>query len=146
MIKLTPASGTKRTVKDISETETYFTKGLRAALFEIGMMGMRESVRKINNDNRTGKIYMVNGTPHQASSAGQAPANRTGKLRKGYGYHVRKYDEVEVGNIVDYARYLEEGSKRIEKRPALMRTAVEQGTKAWAIIAEKTDNAIKRRS
>jgi len=147
VILFKPTSGqTKKTIRDITEAEHYFTKGLRAALFEIGLKGMKESARKINNENRTGKIYMINGTPHTSSSEGQAPANATGKLKRGYGYHVRKYDEVEVGNIVDYAKYLEEGTRRIKRRPNLERTMNNLALQSWAIITETTDNAIKRRS
>lgn len=147
MIIFKPTSSrTKTTLKDITEAENYFTKGLRKALFEIGLNGLKENARKINNDNRTGKVYFVNDIPHTASSAGQSPSNRTGKLKRGYGYHVRKYDEVEIGNIVNYAKFLELGTRRIEKRPTLVRTMTEQAFWAWNIISETTDNAIKRRS
>lgn len=147
MIVFKPTSGgTKRTIRDITESEHRFTKSLRKALFEIGFNGMKENARKINNENRTGKVYFVNDIPHTASSAGQSPSNRTGKLKKGFGYHVRTYDEVEIGNVVKYAQFLELGTRRIEKRPTLVRTMNEQAFWAWTIITETTDNAIKRRS
>jgi hypothetical protein len=57
---------------------------------------------------------------HQASAQGEAPANRTGRLYQSGNYGVRNWQQGYIGESVDYAVFLELGTRKMIKRPHLI--------------------------
>jgi hypothetical protein len=91
--------------------------GLRKA----GVFLQRQTIRTLTTGKRTGRIYTINGRPHQASAAGEAPAKQTGRLSKSVGHNVMT-KRLTVGEIAPYAGYLERGTSRMAARPHLLAT------------------------
>lgn len=75
--------------------------------------------------NRYGREYRIPGTnrTYRASRPGEPPATATGRLRSSYQFRIAGggTDLVgEVGSPLDYAVYLENGTRRMEPRPHLL--------------------------
>lgn len=94
-------------------------KAIRNASFDIGREIRRDARSAINNIGKTGRIYRIGGRVHQASAPGQEPANITGRLRDSIDFDVRSYKQVEFGYRELYGRFLEDGTRFIERRPNL---------------------------
>ena len=98
--------------------------GVQKALFKIGK-DLQDIFRsQIISKNKTGKLYirrdrLGRGKRHQASAAGESPANRTGNYRKSVGFNVSGSSELRFGNSAEYAGFLEVGTSRMKARPGL---------------------------
>lgn len=145
MLSFSAGPGNKSTIKTLTELETYTTRGLRSALFDIGFKNARDAGDLINNESRSGRVYFVKGTPHQSSAPGEAPANMSGRLKKSMNYLVRGYHEVEFGSTARHALWLEEGTKLIQPRPFLIKVATFRQTEAISTIEKMVHDEIKRR-
>lgn len=74
---------------------------------------------------RSGREYRIPGSSrtYRASRPGEAPATVTGRLRSSYQFRVREDGGKKVGEVgspLDYALYLEKGTKRMAPRPHLV--------------------------
>lgn len=94
---------------------------LKQALNEIGSEVVNLTAKFIFNGPKTGRVYSFRGGRHQASAPGESPANRTGRLAGSGDYKVRNFQEMTVGLTEDYAKYLEDGTKKMKPRPVLIR-------------------------
>ncbi len=100
-------------------------RGIEKAWWRSGKDIQGEFNRQVlDKGSKTGRIYIRRDKAgrrrkHQASAPGQTPANRTGRYRKDFGFVVRGWHELTVGNAAPYAGYLEEGTSRMRKRPGL---------------------------
>lgn len=148
MIKIFPTSQAQKHIKELLLSEFRTRKGIRKALFDIGLDSARAAEMLINNSGKSGLFYIVNGLPHQASAPGEAPANMSGKLKRSMNYAVHGYDEVEfgAGSEAPYAKYLEGGTERIEQRPFLSSVVRTRGQLYAEFLGQEVDREIKRRS
>lgn len=74
---------------------------------------------------RSGREYRIPGSSrtYRASRPGEAPATVTGRLRSSFQFRVREDGGKKVGEVgspLDYALYLEKGTKRMAPRPHLV--------------------------
>lgn len=84
-----------------------------------------ESVRRIQEEDKTGRVYNRGGRSHQASAPGQAPASDTGRLLGSRNTEIEDDGLVaRVSYNTEYARRLEMGDEDFEPRPYL-RVALE---------------------
>jgi len=119
-------------------------RGLENALYEIGAEVVRETRRLIENGPKTGRIYSFRGGRHQASAAGEAPADRTGRLAASGDYRVRNWQEMTVGETAEYAGYLENGTRgRIAPRPHLIRAVNSRARDTQTAILENVKAEIE---
>jgi HK97 gp10 family phage protein len=103
--------------------------GIREAFPDIGKKLKADARRSIRQPPKTGRIYRrrIRGRirNHQASAPGQPPANMEGALQKTVDYKI-KGDELEFGagdqGDVQYAKYLEDGTKKMKPRKYLIRS------------------------
>ncbi len=146
MIILRSTPATKRHIKNLSYTEHSFNTGLRNALFDIGQLATFKANTMINSGGRTGRVYFINGSAHQASAPGEAPANLTGKLAKSLNYDVHGVEEVQWGSTINYGRWLEEGTRKMRPRPSLSVVHGDMAGVAEVYLGGRVDDAIKRRS
>lgn len=110
---------------------------LRATLYYEGR------VKKKLTGPRTGRIYIIDGRPHQASAPGEPPATLSGDLRKSIMHTDVQWDGdqafAEVGTDRPYGRRLEFGGVdsrgiRILPRPYFGATWIEEEAKMQAIL------------
>lgn len=109
---------------------------LRKSLYDIGEEVKRENKRLIKSKDKTGRIYKFKGRDHQASAPGEAPANRSGRLMKSSNYRVRNHQEMSIGEEVLWAKFLEEGTRKMSPRPHLIRAINNTAGVTYNILEE----------
>lgn len=148
MISIRPTKQSEKHTKELLISEFRVRTGIRKSLYDIGKDAARMAEMSINNNGKSGLLYIINGLPHQASAPGEAPANMSGKLKRSMNYAVHGYDEVEfgAGKEAPYAAYLESGSSNIEPRPFLSKVHKTRGNLYAEVLNQGVDREVKRRS
>lgn len=119
-----PTRITREYLKDLSQHDEMMKNGYRRAFYDIGKQLTAYTRDIIKKGPKTGRLYYIAGRKrrHRASAAGEAPANLTGRLRKGVGFNVSGWDQMEFGDRVYYGKFLEEGTKKMKPRPHLSKS------------------------
>ncbi len=141
MIKVKEGSQNQKTLKFLYEMPVELTKAIRQGFYISG----KELVVDLNKDMKqakSGKGYKVykgiGGSKlkkpklHIASAPNETPAVITGKFRKSVDFAVRGNRELEFGaneNAPEYARFLEEGTSKMEAREPFKKTVVKNKDK-----------------
>lgn len=146
MITVKPIKNTNRLIIGIRRSVKGFRRGVRNGLFQIGRENVKHARKLIQEPPKTGRIYSIGGKRHQASAAGEAPANRTGMLKKSVGYRVRASHQVEFGDEVLYGKFLEEGTRRMSPRPHLITTVNAKERDNKNALLEAVNRELKRRA
>lgn len=133
---------TKEVLISIGKHPYYHRAGLKMALHDIGVDVRRETRRLIRTGSRTGRIYTFRGRPHQASAPGEPPANRSGKLSKSVGFRVRNHAEMVVGESAEYAKFLEDGTRKMDPRPHLIVAVRNKAQDAVNTITENVERQV----
>lgn len=104
---------------------------MRGLLDTFGRGTVREAKVGMTKKDKTGRVYRVgtglngnvlkNGRLHRASAGNEYPAVRSGNLRKSMYYKVRSYNTVVIGNSARYAKYLENGTSKLQPRKLVKR-------------------------
>lgn len=78
-----------------------------------------------------GRVYVIGGRPHIASKAGETANNLSGALKDTIRYEVQgEVLEFGAGNErVDYAKYLEKGTSKMQERPNYTKTLLQNEEK-----------------
>ena len=102
-------------------------KAIKTAFDDIGRNYQKTMAREMRKRNKRGRIYNVRsrsgGTRrHRASAPDQTPANLSGNMAQGIDYKVSGSKKMEFGARAFYAKFLEEGTKKMEPRPGLLNT------------------------
>ena len=129
----------QRHLKAIQQAPRRMHLGIRSAMFTVGAEDVRHMRSLIENPPKTGRMY---GT-HQASAPGEAPADRTGVLKRSADYIVRGGTQLEVGESAPYAKYLEDGTARMAARPHVKRTREERSREAFLTLQRVPLAALK---
>ena len=98
-------------------------RGVRDTVRNHAVLIQREIVRTMTHDPKTGRIYNRGGRIHQASAAGESPAVDTGNLVNNIRYALGNSGLSYIGRVytnVSYARYLENGTRNMARRPAFI--------------------------
>lgn len=95
----------------------------------------QESMKKPKH----GKTYVINGKKHTASAAGEAPAIQSGDLYDSVRYQIEGSDMLfgAGSDRVNYAKFLELGTQKMEQRPFIVRS-VEENFKEIEVEFEDT--------
>jgi hypothetical protein len=95
-------------------------KRVVAALDTSAELMQTTMVRKIDEGERSGRIYSINGRRHQASAPGEPPKSFTRELASSV---FKRVDAAalfsEVGTPLDKAKWLEIGTSRMAPRPSM---------------------------
>lgn len=116
-------------------------EGIAQAFFEIGSEVVRETKRLIETGNKTGRIYRIRGRFHQASAPGEAPANLSGRLARSGDYKVNGLF-LRVGETVNYAKFLEDGTRKMAPRPHLLKAVNNEARNTQRSLQEYALNRI----
>ncbi len=116
---------------------------LTAAWKEVGALLTNKLRYMIRNGPRTGRVYTFRGRKHQASAPGEVPANRTGRLANSVDYEATGHHTMVFGERTEYAKYLQEGTRRMAKRPHLDVAVNEMQTVTMQTLIKFIDEAYK---
>lgn len=144
MIRIKADHKNKRSFISIDNAPVIFRSGIRAGLFEIGLESIRHVKFIIRKEKKTGRLYPFRGRVHRASAPGEAPASMTGRLLRTMGYLVRGSYQCEFGDWAPYGKFLEDGTKNMEPRPHIVRTAREKERDNANILLESVDRKVQR--
>lgn len=117
--------------KSLKSTAIQSKSKMRAVLDTIGREVVVDVKTQMTTKNKTGRVYRVgtglngnvlkNSRLHRASAGNEYPAVRSGNLRKSMYYKVRSYNTVVIGNSARYAKYLENGTSKLQPRKLVKR-------------------------
>lgn len=119
MIRVKSDPQNKRVFFGIDNLSKRHKKAIRNASFEVGKIIQREGRNAILRGKKTGKTYKVGLRVHRASAPGESPANITGKLQRSIDYDVRGHRQMEYGYKALHGKFMEDGTRFIERRPNL---------------------------
>lgn len=142
MITITASRKTKEVLIKIPGHLLRHKKALEKSLHEIGQDVVTEATRLINSPPKTGRKYPQ--LPNQSSAPREAPATQSGKLAKSGGYKVRNPYEMTVGEKVDYAEWLENGTRKMKPRPHLIVAAKNKSQDGICTILANVDQGINQ--
>jgi HK97 gp10 family phage protein len=151
MIKIKATTETEKTLKFLTEMPLEMTKAIRQGFYISG----KQLVTDLNKDMKlpkSGRAYKVySGVKgklkkpkiHIASAPNETPAIITGKFRKSVDFAVRGNRTLEFGaneNAPEYAKFLEEGTSKMEAREPFKKTVLKNKEK----IKANVDNRLKK--
>lgn len=105
------------------------SRGVQRGWTDIGLDLVKTAKSTLTTGAKTGRVYKFRGGLHQASAPGEAPANRTGNLRKSLSFKARSH-ELEFGYQAPYGKYLEWGTRKMAPRPNLLQTGLDSYKRA----------------
>lgn len=114
-------TGIDSTIQALYAKTNTLSNSVDEAVRRGAVMIMNDSTRSIAQGVHTGKTYKRGNKTHKASAPGEAPATDTGTLVKSIQSLKSIYgDGWLVGSNLDYARFLEFGTKNMGARPWLI--------------------------
>lgn len=126
MLRFIGKSSNRSTSDQIDKIDELTRQGIRQGFFRLGNELKKELNREVLKKDKRGQTYNLRTRTgrrrrHVSSAAGQTPANMTGAYRKAAGYQLRGGEEMEFGirDSVDYAAFLENGTKNMSARPGV---------------------------
>lgn len=133
------ASHGRKNLINISRMRAQFNSGISSALSNIGKKNVATAISLIRNGEKTGQVYYRRKGRrrflHQASAAGEAPANFTGRLIRGMDFKVSGSRFMKFGNRAPYSGFLELGTRKMSKRPYLIKAIEENEGYAFSQLA-----------
>lgn len=101
-------------------------RGIRQGMFMLGAELKKTANRQILEKPKSGRTYLIRRgktrRKHVASAPGESPANRSGDYRRSVNFKLIGSTKLIFGagdNEVNYAGFLESGTKNMEPRPGL---------------------------
>lgn len=134
-VQFRPSRHNREVFARIKDLKRATHRSIRHGFFDLG-----KDLRKTASDNilarpKSGRTYLIKTRGgrvrrHVASAPGETHANLSGKLRRSLGWKVAGSRTLEFGygvdkDTVDYAPFVEEGTRRMGARPSL-KIAVDQ--------------------
>lgn len=119
------ASGNQTSIQSAENIADSTITGIEKAFWRSGKTLMKKfSEQVLDKSMKTGIVYIRKDRlgrrrRHQASAAGESPANRTGLYRRSVGFIVQGSTQLVFGDSAPYAGFLETGTSRMAARPGL---------------------------
>ncbi len=143
-IRVKASKSTKRVIVDMPRNIFRHQRGIQNALHVIGDVVGNRTGRLIKEGPKTGRVYRFRGRDQQASSPGEAPANRSGRLLRSFNYNVHGPYSMELGESAPYAGFLEDGTGRMKPRPHVIRAINETQGDAVRAFYDETHKVMKK--
>lgn len=144
MVKVTASDSTRTAFESFDHLSRKFLNAKRQALYAVGKVVYVEIRKRIKEGPKTGEYYKYKGRAKQASAPGEYPANRSGNLRKSVGFTVESPQRMVVGAGANYGPFLDKGTRNMQPRPFVSRTALDLKTDTLVIMRKKLDEELKR--
>ena len=143
MIQIKEAATNDKFLLKVLIAERATNLALTAAWKEVGTLLVNKLQYMIRNGPRTGRVYTFRGRKHQASAPGEVPANRTGKLANSVRYEATAHNTLKFGEDAEYSSYLENGTRRMARRPHLQVAVTEMQTVTMQTLTKFIAEAYK---
>ncbi len=140
-------SKNRKVVLQIANLSKATSQGINQAFYSIGKDLKGTAQQSILEPPKTGRTYLIRGRRHQASAAGEAPANLTGALKDSVDFKVGSSSSMvfEAGSSkVNYAGFLEDGTSKMAARPFMIPAIKANERNAIAHFEREIEKAIKK--
>ena len=127
MIRVIKGAGNDAALRSAKSIEPNFRTGIAAGFYFIGKDHKKQMQDNMTKEKKTGVLLRRRGRKRR-SAPNESPANITGKLYRSIDYNVST-DQLEFGynESVSYGGFLENGTRRMDKRPNIVRVANRSG-------------------
>lgn len=120
-IVMDPSS--RNVIKKVRSLQSRTETQIRGAMYDFGKRCKSSASMAILKKPKGGRTYVSRGKlgrrrRHVSSAPGESWANRSGEARRGILFNVVGSEKLIFGNNVKHAKFLENGTKRMEARPA----------------------------
>lgn len=138
--------GETEAVAALSQFPGALDEALTLGIHAVALVALSDYRRRILNGPKSGRLYKRGKrghVVHQASAPGEAPANDHGTLIRSTYIEVgdEKLTSV-IGATIDYAPYLEYGTRNMAARPAMRPAAMEAEKQAPDILDAYVKDAL----
>ena len=139
MINVNLEKQSNRVLVSIDKADRRNKEAIKQGFINIGKSLVKVTENTILTEAKTGKIYRNPSTkePYQSSSPGQTPALVTGDYFEGLDYKPSGARGVRFINYAPHAKYLEEGTPKMRKRPG-MANAIKKNLKNNRMYLEES--------
>jgi HK97 gp10 family phage protein len=132
----------KRVIVKLLNSGKTVPSNMRKGLFFVGKK-LKSTASKNILKKKNGRTYKYKKRRRKASQPGESWANRSGTARKGIVYKVASSSKLRFGNTVDYAEFLEFGTRKMEARPAHLIAIEENEQNIVEILESHIDSSFK---
>lgn len=136
-MSITLSQKSQRVIVRIDRLGKTLPRNLRKGLYFVGKKLRQTASDNIKKRGRRGRVYKFKGRRHVASVPNESWANRSGEARRGLIYKVRGSQQLLFGNTVEYAKFLEFGTKNMAPRPAHLISIRKNNRNIVSIIGEE---------
>ena len=112
----------------LNDLQAKFKDGIRLAYIDISKY-LKATVKEELNDEKHGRVYIrrIGGrlVRHRASAPDESPATFTGKLENSIATKTSGFTQLDFsagGGKVNYAGFLEKGTRKMAKRPYMIKS------------------------
>lgn len=131
-------------LQKFNEMDNRVHDAMRYGLYRVGKVLEKTASDGILRATKTGRYYKYKGKTYRASSAGQYPANVSGKNRRSIGFDVIGKKQMRFGARVGYSEYLVKGTRNMEKRDFLYYAYQDSLPEQKKILLRELNKAIKK--
>lgn len=132
----------RRVVVKLLNADKQLPRNTRKGLYFVGKK-LKSTANKNILKKKNGRTYKYKGRRYKASVAGESWANRSGEARRGINYKVSGSKKLSFGNSVDYAKFLEFGTRKMARRPAHLIAIKQNNRNIIKIIESNIDKSFK---
>jgi len=123
MFKVRTNQKTKKVLVAVGKLDEKGREGMRQGFIDLGSALVRKTENNILSEPKYGREYniKIDGVVrlHRASAPKQTPALLTGEYFEGLTSIPRGWQGLTFGNTAEHSEYLEEGTRKMEKRPGM---------------------------
>ena len=132
----------KRVIVKLLHSGKTVPNNMKKGLYFVGKK-LKSTASKNILKKKNGRTYKYKGRRYKASQPGESWANRSGTARKGIVYRVASSSKLRFGNTVDYAKFLEFGTRKMKARPAHLIAIKENEQNIVKILENNIDSSFK---
>jgi HK97 gp10 family phage protein len=122
-MNIRPSANNQRIYFKIKSIEHNVKRGIRQGYYNLGKQLKKYLSDKMLEKPKHGRVYLIKRgsryVKHTASAPWEYAANMTGKLRRSIDFKVHGYQQLEFGQKMPYAKYIERGTSKMEPRKNL---------------------------
>jgi len=137
----------KRVLMQIANLNFSMREGVRVGWKEVGSRLVLELRKQTLEKPKAGRLYRIGGRLHRASKAGETPAARTGAGGRNYTRQTSfesNASQLIFGNRAIYAKWLEDGTRKMAARNGLKNAIDAQQNELPSIMQKEIDRQIKK--
>ena len=122
LFKITPSPETKRHFELFADMSPKYIHAVRQTLYRMGKIFYEDARTSTMRGPRTGETLLPRkyGRNIHTSAPGESPQRRSGFLRQSLGFNVIGMTVLHFRDDAPYAGFLEEGTRKMAKRPFMV--------------------------